>query len=72
MELREKLRLALAAAPDLRRASTLIRPPDRRPGTGGLPAQWLQMPSGEVHVTEERWPLHQRHGHLALGEALDV
>src|SRR5574341_1284014 len=72
MELREKLRLALAAAPDLRRASTLPRPPDRGPSTGALPVERRQTPSGDVYVAEERWPSGRYHGHLALGEALKV
>lgn len=72
MELREKLRLALAAAPDLRRASTLPRPPDGRANTAALPVKRQQTPSGDVYVAEERWASGRYHGHLALGEALDV
>ncbi len=72
MELREKLRLALAVAPDLRRASSLPLPPDRRLSTASLPVERWQTPSGDVYVAEECWPGGRRHGHLALGEALDV
>jgi Predicted exonuclease len=75
MELREKLRLALAAAPVLSAAS--LHSPAARPRTThtnlqGLPAQLRLTDLGEVYVAEERWPLEHRHGDLALSAALAV
>src|SRR3990170_1807527 len=72
MQLREKLRLALAAAP-VRSAST--QPP---PAAAvllphlPLPVERQETEAGNVWVAEERWPLGYRHGHLALGHALEV
>src|SRR3990172_8847865 len=72
MQLREKLRLAPAAAP-VRSAST--RPPPAaavlRPHLS-LPVERQETEAGDVWVAEERWPLGYRHGHLALGHALEV
>ncbi|HSP55563.1 MAG TPA: hypothetical protein VLS25_08240, partial [Dehalococcoidia bacterium] len=73
MELREKLRLALAAAP-MRRASTLPRPtlPRRQIAPDDLRLIRRETTLGGVYLTEERWPLDYRHGHFALGEALGL
>src|SRR3972149_1459375 len=72
MQLREKLRLAPAAAP-VRSAST--QPPLAAAVLRhdlSLPVERQETEAGDVWVAEERWPLGFRHGHLALGHALEV
>src|SRR3972149_11415806 len=72
MQLREKLRLALAPAA-VRSAPT--QPPPAaavlRPHLS-LPVERRETEAGDVWVAEERWPLGHRHGHLALEHALEV
>ena len=72
MHLREKLRLALAAAP-VRSAPTQapLADPVLRPHLP-LPVERQETEAGNVWVAEERWPIGYRHGHLALGHALEV
>ncbi len=74
MQLREKLRLALAAAP-VRSAATMPRPLPRtapRPDLAALPVERRETELGDVYLAEERWPLRYRHGHLPLGDALEA
>lgn len=76
MDLREKLRLTLAAEPVVRQGRSAVLPGAATqppyPNLDWLPIEIRHTPLGDVYLAEERWPLRYRHGTLSLGEALDV
>src|SRR3990172_4911481 len=72
MQLREKLRFAPAGGPV---GSAPTRSPLADPVLRPLlplPVERQETEAGNVWVAEARWPLGYRHGHLALGQALEV
>lgn len=82
MELRERLRLALGAAPEPLAGGSasaagwtvVSQSLSRLPGAAvpGLPVRPVDARAGRVYVAEEWWPLDHRHGRLALSDALSL